>query len=234
MKIAFTGAYNSTLESQRRSAEAQNRVDDTDNILYEAETNRIRTEQLLNTREADFNEQYDDNEADLDAIRNDMYALETGIVDLNELVCDKRGDPCDALCGGAGCGHCGNALSCDAGAVAKANNAMESAEKADEVLKEKRAALDDLLRQVTEAERTCDAASNDAQMAYDAAEKAKTESESVRADLQELIDSISQFMEEKGARPADIRAVSTDADDLDIHILLLSRWQRKSSACKSL
>lgn len=161
----------------------------------------------MDARQDEYDEQYELNEEGLEQIHLDVESLEDQIVDLNEVVCDKRGDPCDSFCGGAGCGHCGSALSCDAGAVPRANNAMDYARKAEKTLQEKHAAVDELLRQVSDAERTCDAAHREAEGAHSEAERAKEQSEGVRADLQELIDRISEFMAERGARPADIRAV---------------------------
>lgn len=44
-------------------------------------------------------------------------------------VCDGRGDPCDSVCGGGGCGKCGG-ISCDGGALTKADNAIDRANQA--------------------------------------------------------------------------------------------------------
>ena len=62
-------------------------------------------------------------------------------------MCDERGDPCDDLCGGAGCGKCGG-LSCDDGAVTKADKALDYAQRAETALKENAAKAGDLLDQV--------------------------------------------------------------------------------------
>ena len=51
-------------------------------------------------------------------------------------MCDGTGDPCDDVCGGGGCGRCGGP-SCDNGAVTKADNALDFAMKAEEILKAK-------------------------------------------------------------------------------------------------
>ena len=134
-------------------------------------------------------------------------------------VCDKRGDPCDELCGGAGCGHCGDALSCDNGAVARAANAIEYSRNTQSLLEEKRAEVDKLLLQAEDAQNLCDMAQGDAQMAFTQAEEAKNQSESTRAELESLIEDISEFMAAQGARPADIRAVSNNALLSPIHVL---------------
>ena len=63
-------------------------------------------------------------------------------------VCDKRGDPCDPLCGGAGCGVCGG-LSCEHGAVTKAERALGVARDAEKAIREKETAAEELLRGVS-------------------------------------------------------------------------------------
>jgi len=49
-------------------------------------------------------------------------------------VCDGAGDPCDSVCGGAGCGKCGGGLSCDEGAVTKSIQAVELANQSQTIL----------------------------------------------------------------------------------------------------
>ena len=64
-------------------------------------------------------------------------ALDLTVVFVSPLqVCDGSGDPCDAVCGGGGCGTCGGS-SCDKGAVTKADNALDLALKAEALLKVK-------------------------------------------------------------------------------------------------
>lgn len=62
-------------------------------------------------------------------------------------MCDKRGDPCDPLCGGGGCGVCGG-LSCEHGAVTKADRALGLAKDAEKAIREKETAAEELLRGV--------------------------------------------------------------------------------------
>jgi len=66
--------------------------------------------------------------------------------DLNTLICDRGGNPCDSHCGGAGCGKCGG-LSCE-GAVTNADNALKYAQDAYTELKRKDTNAEDLLRTV--------------------------------------------------------------------------------------
>jgi laminin beta 1 len=52
---------------------------------------------------------------------------------LNEKVCGAAGDECDDICGGPTCSVCGGP-SCDAGAVTRAQQAAEFAQKAADML----------------------------------------------------------------------------------------------------
>lgn len=62
-------------------------------------------------------------------------------------VCDKAGDPCNELCGGAGCGKCGG-LSCDEGAVTKAQNALKFAKDTEKLVQDKETKIGELYRGV--------------------------------------------------------------------------------------
>ena len=48
-------------------------------------------------------------------------------------ICDGAGDPCDSVCGGAGCGKCGG-VSCGEGAVTKSMRAIELANDSETLL----------------------------------------------------------------------------------------------------
>jgi laminin, beta 1 len=64
-------------------------------------------------------------------------------------VCDGNGDPCDSLCGGAGCGKCGGSASCHDGAVTLADNAISMANRSEHALRIKREETDVLLTRVS-------------------------------------------------------------------------------------
>ena len=58
-----------------------------------------------------------------------------------------------------------------------------------------------------DAEQGVNEAKVEAQAAYDSASMAKNESESTQAALEDLMDRISEFMLQKGAKPHEIRQV---------------------------
>lgn len=216
-ELDVAGAYNSTKESQRRSAAAQAKVDRTDRIIRDSEYIRNQVDDLISNRQDEFDRQFRENEQSARDVDNQLNRLDDKIVDLNEMVCDKRGDPCDSRCGGAGCGQCGG-LTCGEGAVTRANNALEFAKEADKIIKGKLDEANTLRSDVQDAQNLADMAKQEAQMAFDKALQAKNESESAKAELDDLINRITEFLSQKGARPADIRAVADEVLAMSISL----------------
>jgi len=211
------GAYNSTKESQRRSRDAAKKVEDAGSLVRDSEVIRGQIDDLLDSRQDDFDQQYRENENNLRDLNNQVQRLDDKIIDLNEEVCDGRGDPCDSLCGGAGCGKCGGP-SCDDGAVTKANNALDLAKRADEVLMMKEETARSLLNDVKMAQDQSNLAKREAQIAYQKASLAKNTTEADKVMLEDLLKRITDFLGQQGARPADIRAVAEEVLGMSISL----------------
>ena len=128
---------------------------------------------------------------------------------MSSKVCDGRGDPCDSLCGGGGCGKCG-ALSCDEGAVTKADNALSLAREAEGLLRNRQAESEEMMRGVRMAEQEADQSLALARVALDAAQQAQNQSETAKTQVEELIVQIDEFLELSGASPADIRSLANE------------------------
>lgn len=77
-----------------------------------------------------------------------LELLKKSLPDLNELICDGRGDPCDSICGGAGCDTCGDSVSCANGAKQQAKTALTIANSTEVALREKEAMANDFIRNV--------------------------------------------------------------------------------------
>lgn len=101
------GAYNVTREAASASVSAQRRADATEGIISQSETIRRLTNERLSSNQGDFDAQFKENEAALAALAVQVDDVSARVPNLNEMVCGARGDPCDDLCGGAGCGKCG-------------------------------------------------------------------------------------------------------------------------------
>merc|ERR1711923_623231 len=87
------------------------------------------------------------NTQDLNEVTAEISRLEDRIPQLNKAVCDgetSREEPCDDLCGGAGCGKCGD-VSCGEGALTKSQDALNDAKDAEKILAEKNPKAEEVL-----------------------------------------------------------------------------------------
>ncbi|XP_069950644.1 laminin subunit beta-1 isoform X10 [Cherax quadricarinatus] len=211
------GALNLTRYAGERSRDAQERAEFTQVIVSESERNRRRTENLLLHAGDRFNRTQDENEAKLAQLSYTLDDMDIGMPDLNEQVCDRRGDPCDTYCGGAGCGKCGG-LSCNDGLVNTAELALKFADDAEETLKKKEASADELLRGVSSAKRQSDIAFDLAKMAFDLTFQARNMTDSHRAAITKLLEEIEEYFNIPGAKPKEIRVLAEEVLALDISL----------------
>ncbi|XP_052278966.1 laminin subunit beta-1-like [Dreissena polymorpha] len=203
------GAFNITREAQLRSQDAQALVDGTAKYLADSAEVRGRVESLLEVSLRDFNASLDSNMEELRKLDADVIALSDKITDINTMVCDGAGNPCDDVCGGGGCGKCGGA-SCGQGASQKAVNALDLATKAEAQLRLKEQNAQGLATNVTAAHDLSQMARQEAQMAFDEASKAKKASEDTRSDLEKLINKVKDFMRMDGASPDNIEQMANE------------------------
>lgn len=213
-----SGAFNSVRDSHSRSRIAQQKVDSTTSTVERSRTVRTRAEDVMRTRKAEFDRQINHNDQRIRDVNITIYDISRNIVDLNDIVCGGRGDPCNPLCGGAGCGKCGGENSCGAGSVTKSLDALEFSKRAELVLQDKQSQATDALYQIESAKDLCNMAQSDAQMAHNRAEYAKNESESNLTELQQLIRAITEFLEQGGAKPVEIRAFAEEVLGMSISL----------------
>lgn len=142
------GALNLTRDAWHRVGLLSTEDIETIDMNANAERQCKRTEALVNRSMEEFESLQKTNEDALDHYHDEIIQLNEKIPDLNEQICDKRGNPCDNLCGGAGCKHCGG-LSCENGAVTKAEKALAYAEDTEKEIKKKEEVAEDLIRSVS-------------------------------------------------------------------------------------
>lgn len=106
------------------------------------------TENYINDTANNFRNQQINNEKKLEDLNKKLDSLKQALPELNDLVCDKRGDPCDAICGGAGCSSCGSSISCENGAKQQAESALNIANSTETALRNKEAKANDFIRNV--------------------------------------------------------------------------------------
>ena len=149
------GALNLTGEARDKSMLAKQKVEMVKmdgGHLANSETQRKATEALMTNSQLKFTNTQEEIQQTLTDVVSSISNLEAKIPDLNHQVCDGQtsvDEPCDALCGGAGCGKCGG-ISCLDGALSKAGEAVKSAELADKLLREKDAEAQQVLNQISQ------------------------------------------------------------------------------------
>lgn len=141
------GALNLTRQAYQKADILSKMNAEAQDLSVNAERQCHRTEQLVTTSSDDFNTLQAQNEQTLDKYLADLQNLTSKIPDLNQQICDKRGDPCDSVCGGAGCSNCGG-FSCENGALTRAEKALEYVKDAENKIKAKEDVADDLIRSV--------------------------------------------------------------------------------------
>ncbi|KAK3579401.1 hypothetical protein CHS0354_029709 [Potamilus streckersoni] len=211
------GAFNITKEAQVRSQEAQNMVNSTRDMIQQSEVTRQQAESLLNQNRGTFNQSLEENEKSLADVDNQVMDLSNRIAEINDMVCDGNGNPCDDVCGGGGCGKCGGP-SCENGAVTKADNALDLAMKAEELLKVKEQNANHLYKNVSAAHMAANEAKIDSQMAYDEAMKARNISESTRTNLKNLLNRTSDYLKDQGAKPEQIEQIAQEVLRMSISL----------------
>lgn len=142
------GALNLVHSAKQKADIAAGKAERTQKTVEYAERQCKATENLVNVTEKEFKGMQEQNEKALGEIRANLTTLNDEIPELNDLVCDRSGEPCDAICGGAGCGHCGNSLSCEDGAKQQAESALSIANDTQNLLREKEATANDFIRNV--------------------------------------------------------------------------------------
>nr|XP_034317839.1 laminin subunit beta-1-like [Crassostrea gigas]XP_034317840.1 laminin subunit beta-1-like [Crassostrea gigas] len=212
------GAFNLIKKAQEVSMAAQRKVDATDIILEQSETTTKEVNAMVESQHQEFDRKVAENSKNLKKVTDQINGLTDKITDINEMVCDKRGEPCHSVCGGGGCGVCGGEQSCGDGAVKKAENALDLARQAEELLKIKERNATELLQKLQNSQRGAEMGKDEAQMAYNEALKAKNQTEHACTALQDLFVRISGFLSADGATPNDIKSIAEEVLAMSISL----------------
>lgn len=157
------------------------------------------------------------NDKQIDDLQKELDKLSDEIPDLNEQVCDKRGDPCDSLCGGAGCGKCGG-ISCEKGALTRAETALNYAKDTEKIIKEKEAQADDIIRTVSHAKTEAGDAHKKAKETFDKVQQTYNSTEKLLEEGKELITNLTNVIGNKTASPSEIKDIADEILKLDLRL----------------
>ena len=217
------GALTLTQEALEKSQNAKQKVELVslqNGFLTNSEVQRKATESLMDKTRTDFQSTQSQNQGTLDNIITQIENLEERIPELNKQVCDGEttvDEPCDSLCGGAGCGKCGG-ISCLSGALSKAEEAVKSAESADKLLVEKERSAEQVLLDISKAHSVAEAAASDAQAAFDLSKQAKDRSEGELDRSTELAVKIDAFTSDDKASAEDVQSLADECLEAQLNL----------------
>lgn len=141
------GALNLTRDTWNRVQLLSEVYAETQELNAEADRQCKRIENQI-SRQLENEQTLESNDNQIKELQEKLNEMSSQIPQLNEQVCDKAGDPCDSLCGGAGCGkHCGG-ISCEKGALTRAETALNYAKDTEKIIMEKEEQSENLIRTV--------------------------------------------------------------------------------------
>ncbi|CAK9826445.1 Laminin subunit beta-1 [Anthophora retusa] len=203
------GALNVTQQMAEQSRQAEKMANDTSSVLADAERYRKHTDGLLAKNRAFVEEAQNKNKESLDKITKKLKTFDSIIPELNLEMCGDNVTDCSKVCGGAGCGFCGG-LSCEAGAVTKAMQALDVAKKQADKIKNHKDDAEQLLRNMVQVKRDATAARSNAQDAFNYALKARNLSDKVSKDLSDINKRIRSTLDEDQPTPAMVRDLANE------------------------
>lgn len=200
---------------------AYERVLDLSNIKNEAEDYASNTDRNCKRVEALANKMKDDvaaieaNDEIIDQYNKELSSLTAHIPNLNNEVCGSKSDPCDNVCGGAGCGSCGG-LSCEIGALTRTEKALKVAKDTEQEIKQKKDQADQTIRALFQAKVNASEAYQKAKSAHEDAERYlnRTELNIKRGEM--MIQNLTDFMKNQTALPADTKELAQKTLTLDL------------------
>ncbi|XP_046407142.1 laminin subunit beta-1 isoform X2 [Ischnura elegans] len=212
------GALNLTQEAFKKAEEAKDKIGKAELVITDAERQCRRTEALLSRNQDQFQDNLNENEQLLASLGDKLAELENVIPDLNEHVCDKRGEPCDPLCGGAGCGKCGGIIPCENGAVSKSEAALKYAVDAGDIIATKEEKTEEVLRGIAQAKLETMRAHAEAKESYEDISEVQMSSEAAMQNASVILMQLEEFMGKEGARPAEIRESAESVIEKGIYL----------------
>ncbi|XP_044764891.1 laminin subunit beta-1 isoform X1 [Coccinella septempunctata] len=193
------GALSLIQAAKAKADEAVQNAENTQKTISESERQCKSAENFLNTTKDTYKTLLDENSLKIETIANNSRELSRVLPDLNELVCDGRGDPCDSICGGAGCSSCGNSISCEDGAKQQAETALSLANSSEIALRTKEGIINNFIRNVSQI--NTNEGKKLAEDAYQEAEKLFKKYNSTGVNANDLKNKIDTFLKKNITDP---------------------------------
>lgn len=210
------GALNLTREAKERAVKAANEAESVQTIIANTDRQIKNTDRLIEMQYANFNNTQSENDKKIDELRQQLSDLESQLPKINEKMCGQESDTCD-ICGGAGCGKCGG-ISCDQGAITKAEQALDFANKTEHRIKEHELTAEDLFRSVSQIKQETVAVKSRAKDLFNRANEFKNSTERTTNESKELTSELKEFLSKTFNTPEDVRQLATEILNFSISI----------------
>ncbi|XP_063823470.1 laminin subunit beta-1-like [Ostrinia nubilalis] len=210
------GALNLTREAKQIAVKASDEAEGVQTIIANTDRQIKNTDRLIELQYTNFNNTQNENDKKLDDIQSQLSDLESHLPKLNEKMCGQESDSCD-ICGGAGCRKCGG-ISCDQGAVTKAEQALDFANKTEHRIKEHELTAEDLFRSVSQVKQDAIVVRSRANDLFNRANDFKSSAERITNESLELTSELKEVLSNTSNTPADVRTLAQDILKLSISI----------------
>lgn len=208
------GALNLTRNAFERTLDLGVIKNEAEDYAANTDRNCKRVETLANKMKDESNA-VTANDKIINEYREELSML-TGLVpELNNEVCDKRGDPCDSLCGGAGCGACGG-LSCERGALTRTEKALKIAKDTEQEIKTKKDQADQTIRSLFQAKVNASEAYQKSKSAHEDAERFLNRTNTNIKQGEQIIETLNAFMNNNTALPGESKNLAQKTLELDL------------------
>lgn len=214
----LSGAFNSIKESYRKSTEVQSRALRSRHIHSQSSMTRSNADRIIDMKKAEVDSNINRNEISIQDIHIELISHERDIINWNNMVCDSKGNACDQICGGAGCGRCGTGLTCDGGSVSKALAARNYSIRAKTLIEEKRNEAQNILSQLEYQKQQCASTRIVVERVYNSATLARNGSEGSLNKMTRLRNDIRLFLGGIVNRAEDIEKVVKMIFNMNINV----------------
>ncbi|EDW63810.1 laminin subunit beta-1 [Drosophila virilis] len=209
------GALNLTRHAFERVSSLSALKDEAKELASNTDRNCKRVETLSN-KIKDETDAIANNDMTIAEYRAELSGLTSQIPELNNQVCGKPGDPCDNLCGGAGCGKCGGFLSCEHGARAHSEEALKVAKDTELAITSKKDEADQTIRALTQAKFNASEAYQKAKVGFEQSERYLNQTDAAIKLAELLISAVMDFRQNKTALPGETKQLAQDTLSLDL------------------
>ncbi|XP_045763447.1 laminin subunit beta-1 [Maniola jurtina] len=210
------GALNLTREAKQRAVKAADDAESVQTIIANTDRQIKNTDRLIEMQYHNFNNTRSENDKKLDDLQQQLSDLDSQLPTINLKMCGQESDTCD-ICGGAGCGKCGG-ISCDQGAITKAEQALDFANKTEHRIKEHELTAEEIFRSVSQVKQDTVTVRSRAKDLFEIASEFKLSAERATNDSQQLTSELKEFLSKTYNTPEDVRQLATEILNLSISI----------------